>query len=89
VTEELFDDADRQAFLASLAWRAHARCKGVSTSVFFPARGDGFSLRVARQLCQCCPVQAECRAYALSTHVRYGVWGGTSERQRVRLRRGR
>jgi WhiB family redox-sensing transcriptional regulator len=55
--------------------------------VFFPARNDGFTLAVARQLCRGCAVRAECLTYALELGADLvGVWGGTSERQRRALR---
>lgn len=41
----------------------------------------------ARQLCARCPVNTTCLTHALITGERYGVWGGTSGRQRSKLRR--
>jgi WhiB family redox-sensing transcriptional regulator len=43
----------------------------------------------AIQWCQECPVKAPCLEYALSRGEVHGVWGGTSERERVRLLRRR
>ncbi|GGM22379.1 WhiB family transcriptional regulator [Dactylosporangium sucinum] len=44
----------------------------------------------ARQLCQDCPVLVECRELALRTRGgRHGVWGGTSEWERVNIRTAR
>jgi hypothetical protein len=65
-------------------WRAKASCRapGVPTEVFFRARGE--SLDVARGFCSRCPVRAECLASGLSE--RLGVWGGTSDRERRKLR---
>ncbi len=33
-------------------------------------------------------VRAECLEYALAHDERFGIWGGLSERERRRLRRG-
>lgn len=41
---------------------------------------------VARQICGRCPVELTCLTHALVTGERYGVWGGTSGRQRTKLR---
>jgi hypothetical protein len=56
---------------------------------WFPEKGE--STRVAKQWCRQCPFIRECLAYALTNEAgRYGVWGGTSERERrnIRLRHG-
>lgn len=39
----------------------------------------------ARQICRRCPVAALCLTDALETDQRYGVWGGTSGRQREKM----
>jgi WhiB family redox-sensing transcriptional regulator len=68
------------------AWHALAACRGKGTDAFFPDRGE--PLDDARAVCAGCPVRRECLDFALegSTHL-YGVWAGTSERERRRLRR--
>ncbi|MGH9060608.1 MAG: WhiB family transcriptional regulator, partial [Acidimicrobiales bacterium] len=43
----------------------------------------------AKAICARCPVRAECLAFALATDQRYGIWGGTSETDRVVIARGR
>lgn len=40
----------------------------------------------ARRMCRRCPIEAECLTDALLHDERYGVWGGTSGRQREKLR---
>lgn len=66
-------------------WMEDAACKGRSTRLFFPERGDSNVL--ALKICAGCPVQVECLDYALSTGQTHGVWGGTSERERRQQRR--
>ena len=51
----------------------------------FPEKGG--STREAKQVCRSCEVAAECLQYALATDERFGIWGGTSERERRRLKR--
>lgn len=75
---------------SELAWQREAACRGLglneSRTMFFPARGE--SVEDARAICDGCPVSAECLDFALEHHC-IGVWGGTTERQRRILRRGR
>jgi WhiB family redox-sensing transcriptional regulator len=68
-------------------WMADGACKGMDTMVFFPEKGDHAGLRHAREVCGRCTVTEQCLDYALRTGTRFGVWGGTSERQRRALRR--
>jgi WhiB family redox-sensing transcriptional regulator len=39
----------------------------------------------AKQVCLSCPVRAECASHALSAREPYGVWGGFTEAERLRL----
>ena len=57
---------------------------------FYPIRGDGkgnVMINRARQVCLGCPVLLECLHAALLTNERYGVWGMSSPKQRLKLRR--
>lgn len=67
-------------------WHKRAACRGL-TELFFPSRGRNATLREAKQICEGCPVVAECRAQALANAEHFGIWGGTSDRQRRLLRR--
>lgn len=67
------------------AWQRRAACRGKGTTSFFPSPGD--SLAAARAVCDACTVQSECLAMAMSDPGLQGFWGGTSERQRQRIRR--
>lgn len=68
-----------------LAWRAHGLCAQTDPEAFFPEKGG--SVRDAKSVCRSCEVQAECLDYALLNDERFGVWGGTSEKERRALRR--
>ena len=76
-------DVPRGRSEADPTWRLRAACRGLPADVFFPERGA--SITKARAVCMTCRVQEPCLAYGL--HERLGVWGGTTERQRRRLRR--
>lgn len=63
-------------------WWERAACRGMDTALFFPERGE--QIGKVREVCAGCPVRAECLAVA----EREGIWGGTSARERRRMRRG-
>lgn len=67
-------------------WRHDAACKDHDTNLFFPERGD--ILDEARQVCAGCPVRTLCLEQGLENRE-YGVWGGTSERERLAILRER
>jgi hypothetical protein len=60
-----------------------ALCAQVDPDLFFPEKG-GRSPSAVR-VCRRCPVAAECLEFSLENRQRYGIWGGTSEKQRRRL----
>jgi WhiB family redox-sensing transcriptional regulator len=68
-----------------LAWMADASCRGANATAFFPSDGSG--VEAVQRVCAQCPVRLDCLEYALTNRLDYGVWGGTSERERQRIRR--
>lgn len=36
----------------------------------------------AKAVCQVCPVQRQCRDYAITINEPYGIWGGLTESER-------
>lgn len=66
-------------------WVERGACRGVDPALFFP--GVGVTADAVRAVCAGCPVTAECLDYALRNGEHYGIWGGTSERERRRMRR--
>jgi WhiB family redox-sensing transcriptional regulator len=70
-----------------LPWKADAACRDEDPDLFFPERGE--SLAAPKAVCSRCPVREACLECALDTGQKFGVWGGTSERDRRRLRRQR
>ena len=67
-------------------WQDRALCAQTDPEAFFPEKGG--STREAKKICQRCPVRNECLEYALANDERFGIWGGLSERERRRLKRG-
>ncbi|CAM2939131.1 Transcriptional regulator WhiB [Skermania piniformis] len=77
--EEVFEDAEEQ-------WQERALCAQTDPEAFFPEKGG--STREAKRICMGCQVRDECLEYALANDERFGIWGGLSERERRRLKRG-
>ena len=72
-------------FQQAITWQAEARCLEADPEIFFPERGG--SSRAARAVCRDCTVRDECLRYALANREQFGIWGGTSERERRKLRK--
>lgn len=70
-----------------LSWQDRALCAEADPELFFPGNGHADHAEDAKQVCRACPVKAECLDYALATGQEYGVWGGTSEQERRRMKR--
>jgi WhiB family redox-sensing transcriptional regulator len=71
-------------------WRAESACRDTDPDLFFPVGTTGPAIEqidAAKAVCAECPVQSQCLEFALATNQDSGVWGGTSEDERRRLRR--
>ena len=69
-----------------LSWQDRALCAQTDPEAFFPEKGG--STREAKRVCMTCEVRSECLEYALANDERFGIWGGLSERERRKLKRG-
>ncbi|CCQ17107.1 putative transcriptional regulator [Rhodococcus sp. AW25M09] len=77
--DEMFEEIEDQ-------WQERALCAQTDPEAFFPEKGG--STREAKRICLGCEVKDECLEYALANDERFGIWGGLSERERRRLKRG-
>jgi WhiB family transcriptional regulator, redox-sensing transcriptional regulator len=68
-------------------WMARASCRGLGTSAFFGDRPE--ETDEARAVCELCPTRAECLEFALDDRSLVGIWAGTDEAERRRIRRRR
>lgn len=71
-------------------WQRDGACRGRDSAQFFHPDGERGASRTRRELaakavCRTCPVRAECAAHALAAREPYGVWGGFTESERLRL----
>lgn len=68
------------------------KCRDVDPAYFYPNGSNG-RVQEVKRFCNGsvdqapCPVRDECLDRALTTGEKFGVWGGTSERERRRLRK--
>ena len=71
-------------------WQRQGACRGRDSAQFFHPDGERGASRLRREIaakavCRSCPVRAECAAHALVAREPYGVWGGFTEAERMRL----
>ena len=67
-----------------------ASCQTTDADLFFPvgtAGGAIEQIEAAKLVCNACPVRVECLTFALRTNQEAGIWGGTSEDERRKLRK--
>ncbi len=80
----------RPAVGGLLDWRERSACRDTDPDLFFPVGTTGPALEqieAAKAVCRLCPVQTDCLDFALSTNQDSGIWGGTSEDERRKLRK--
>ena len=81
--------SDRRADVA-FNWRDAAACRDTDPDLFFPVGTTGAAvdqITAAKAVCALCPVGHQCLQFALATNQDSGVWGGTSEDERRKIRR--
>jgi WhiB family redox-sensing transcriptional regulator len=84
----------RSAADTDLDWQARAACLNTDMDLMFPESPgvDGKKeyvrqVAAAKRVCGYCPVRRECLLYALANAEMYGVWGGKTRRERLRIER--
>jgi WhiB family redox-sensing transcriptional regulator len=71
-------------------WRENAACRDTNPDLFFPVGTTGPAIEQieqAKAVCCQCEAQGACLEFALVTNQDSGVWGGTSEEERRKLRK--
>lgn len=61
-------------------------CRDADAELFFPHPSDEAGIRAAKAVCDRCPLQRPCLAWALQRGDD-GVWGGLSPAERASLQR--
>ena len=85
------------AWIPDAPWMNEAKCRGMNVEIFFGKEYHGrqrhrptltsIEIRRAKAVCAVCPVLEECFTFAMENDEEYGVWGGTTHRDRERLKR--
>ena len=91
--EDDFDGDPYQDMFEALAapiseerpWMVFGACRDADPDLFFPSNKEQAKAAVA--ICATCPVRLDCLDYALDARERFGIWGGTNEKQRRRMLR--
>lgn len=71
-------------------WRQAAACRNIEPELFFPVGATGTAVNqidAAKRVCDQCGAAEPCLEFALATNQESGVWGGTSEEERRKLRK--
>ncbi len=71
-------------------WRERASCRDTDPDLFFPVGTTGLALEqiaAAKAVCHECAARQACLEFALATNQESGIWGGTSEEERRKLRK--
>lgn len=65
-------------------------CREIGVEMFYPEEGGsgGDIYSFARKICSGCVVRRECLEWAIK-HEDWGMWGGTTPRERANLRSAR
>ena len=74
------------------SWAVRAACHGIDPTLFCGTDLETHAFRKAREreakkICALCPVVEPCLDFALRHH-QHGVWGNTTDDERVQIRTG-
>ena len=68
-------------------WAGNAACRGLDPAVFYPVTED--EAEIAKAIFADWPVVEPCLEHAITNREKNGVWGGATERERLRIIRRR
>ena len=70
--------------MSDKSWQEQSECVGIPTQVFFPENGEYKSMKFALSICNKCSVKDICLSENINETI--GIFGGTTGKQRQRLR---
>lgn len=66
-------------------WLAYAACDGIGPSIFYSFVEEEQAEAIA--ICDVCGVREKCLKNALDNREEYGIWGGMTGPERLKMRR--
>lgn len=66
-----------------------ALCAQTSPDAFYPDKGEPHFVTAAKETCAKCQIRVRCLEVALANDERFGIWAGTTPRERRKLLRDR
>ena len=79
--------AEQRLAATSTEWMQLAACRHMPAELFFPEEGGRISGGAGKAVCNTCPTRILCLEYAVTTGQHVGIWGMTSEAERLTMRR--
>jgi WhiB family redox-sensing transcriptional regulator len=70
----------------SEAWRSKGLCITSKTKIDFFAESKQ-EIKLAKSVCNECPVAHECLEFAVRNGEKFGIWGGRTPRERMKIAR--
>lgn len=62
-------------------------CQNTDPEIWFGDKDEGYHFtNTARKLCGICPAMQACAEYAINAPELFGIWGGLTPKERVRIR---
>ena len=71
-------------------WRERSACRDTDPDLFFPVGSTGPAVEQitsAKAVCGTCDARSSWLDFALATNQESGIWGGTTEEERRKLRK--
>ncbi len=79
--------SDSPALIDPQPWTQEALCAETDPDLFFPEKNSGNTAQRAKEVCGRCMVREDCLLYALTAGETFGIWGGTTESERRKMRK--
>ena len=79
-----FDNFLTRDYVKLLRVVDQALCAEIDPDIWYPE--PGATVKFQKEICGKCPIASECLEFAMNTNENYGIWGGLTPRERMKLR---